>query len=380
MDSSRGLAVKVGIFVVIGLIIFLWASLKSEGPGFGKKRYSLHAYFEKANGLIEGDPVTLAGVQIGKVGTLSFDTSKQKIKATLDIFQDYKIKKDSMASIVLKSIMGQKYIDVTFGSLDSSLLVNGDTIQTYEREDFEEVMNNIGDLTTEARELISSFNENQSRVLTQLAGMIDENRENVKTVTSSLANSSPKFESIVASVDKISADLADGKGTLGKLIANNEMYENVNSLTADLREVAGDAKDVAANMKDITSRVKEGKGTLGKIIAEDTLHTDAQDAFAKLGDAGESVSVIVKENRDGVKSIVETTKLAMPAIEETAKHLQEISRKIDDGVGTVGKLINDPALFDDTRRAITQIEQTFEENQEQSVLRTFLGVVFGSML
>ena len=58
----------------------------------------------------------------------------------------------------------------------------------------------------------------------------------------------------------------------------------------------------------------------------------------------------------------------------------DISSQISEGKGTLGKLVNDPELYDEARRAVSQIRKTFEEGEEQSVLRTFVGVFFGSMI
>lgn len=353
MDASKGnAAVKVGIFVVVGMMLFLWFSLKSEGPGFSKKKYELYAYFEKTNGLVEGDPVTLAGVQIGKVKALIFDTSKQQIKAVLDVYEDYKIKKDSKATIALKSIMGQKYIDITFGSVTSDVLKNGDTIQTYKKADFDDVITNVGDMTEEAKKLMDSLNKNQDRVLKQLAEVIEENKGDFKKITKSLGDASPKVEHIVASVDKFTGEIAEGKGTIGKLISNDEVYNNVKLISGDV--------------KSLTGKVKAGEGSLGKFINEDTIHKDAEKTLTSLSDAGINVSGVFGDNKENVKSIVTSTK--------------EISDKVNQGDGTLGKLINDPTLFNDAKRAVNQIEESFEENQEQTVLRTFLGVVLGTVL
>ena len=69
-----------------------------------------------------------------------------------------------------------------------------------------------------------------------------------------------------------------------------------------------------------------------------------------------------------------------PKIGEAAENFLEVSRKVNTGEGTIAKLVNDPELYDDLRRTVGQIRKTFEEGEEQSVLRTFLGVFFGSMI
>lgn len=367
METSRGLAVKVGIFFVVGLILLVWFSLKSEGPGFGKKTYTFYAYFNKTNNLVEGDPVTLAGMQIGKVKSLTFDTNKQKIKATLIIYEDkYTLKKDSIANIALKSIMGQKYIDITFGSPSSPSLKDGETIVTAESQEFEEIISNVGDLTKEAQEMVASINKNQDRVMKQISQLIDDNKDNIKKTTQSFADASPKIERIATSVDKITGNLAEGKGTVGKLLVKDEVYNNVSS--------------ISGNLKTITKNVKDGKGTIGKMVNDDSLYKTAKTSFGSLSDAGKGINTVIAENKEGIKTIISGTKDSIPKIEKSVQNIKDISDKINTGQGTIGKLVNDPSLFNDTKKAINQVQEAFEENQEQSVLRTFVGVVLGTML
>ncbi|HQH12470.1 MAG TPA: hypothetical protein PLS31_08595, partial [Candidatus Sumerlaeota bacterium] len=60
--------------------------------------------------------------------------------------------------------------------------------------------------------------------------------------------------------------------------------------------------------------------------------------------------------------------------------INKISQKVNEGNGTLGKLVNDPSLFDNANTAVTQIKAQFEEAEEQSVVRTFLSIVLGPVM
>ena len=69
-----------------------------------------------------------------------------------------------------------------------------------------------------------------------------------------------------------------------------------------------------------------------------------------------------------------------PRLTKTVNNLEEISRKMNEGEGTLGKMVNDDALYDNTKNAVDQIRATFEEAEEQSVLRTVLSLVIGPVM
>ncbi|MFH0792896.1 MAG: hypothetical protein V2A74_02560, partial [bacterium] len=89
---------------------------------------------------------------------------------------------------------------------------------------------------------------------------------------------------------------------------------------------------------------------------------------------------VVADNRAKLTDILDSLSRAIPDFEEAAKSIREVADKVNTGEGTLGKLVNDPSLYNDTKQAVGQIQKTFEENEEQSVMRTFLGVVFGGFI
>jgi hypothetical protein len=81
VPNTSGLAVKVGIFVVVGLILLIGFSLRvSEGFG-GSDTYSVHGYFDSAVGLEPNAQVSLAGLAIGEVKEIGFDAERRKVRS-----------------------------------------------------------------------------------------------------------------------------------------------------------------------------------------------------------------------------------------------------------------------------------------------------------
>ena len=96
--NNYGAEIKVGLFVLIGIIILSYMSLKVGKFDFGKKKgYSIDAYFDNVSGLNRDVPVEIAGIEVGSVDTIQLD--KKRAKVTMKLNSDISITPDSRASI-----------------------------------------------------------------------------------------------------------------------------------------------------------------------------------------------------------------------------------------------------------------------------------------
>jgi len=118
----------VGIFVVIGLLAIAYMTVKLGNVGFiGEQSYSLYAKFTKVTGLRVGNPVTMLGLDIGRVESFSLDQEDQLVVVDLRIDNGIKIYDDAIASIKTEGLIGDKFVSVDPGG-GGDLLKNGDTI------------------------------------------------------------------------------------------------------------------------------------------------------------------------------------------------------------------------------------------------------------
>lgn len=358
MEEKKSIAVKVGIFCMVGILILIGFSLRTKKGKVVKAGYPIIAYFEEARGLEEGAPVLLMGVEAGRVMGVKFDPAKAKVQVKMMIAGEYKLPADSQAAIYLKSLLGQHYIHIKYGKSAETLRPN-DEISTYEVSDINTIVETVGDLSKDAKEFLSSLDENQKRVTEKITTLLDENRENIKTATKSLADFAPKVNQVAEDLVKLTRDLREGEGTLAQLITKPDMYNRI--------------YDLLDNINSITADLKEGRGTLGKLLADETLHRELENTLSGLKDAANETKAFLSDNREKLTEVVDK-------IDKSVSNFMEISDKINQGKGSLGKLINDPTLYDDAQRTLNQLEKTFKEGEEQGLLRTFVAVFFASLM
>jgi phospholipid/cholesterol/gamma-HCH transport system substrate-binding protein len=118
----------VGIFVVIGLIAIAYMTVKLGNVGFlGENSYTLYAKFNKVTGLRVGNPVSMLGLNIGRVESFKLDQDDQMVVVDFKIDNGIKIYDDAIASIKTEGLIGDKFVSIDPGG-GGDLLKNGSTI------------------------------------------------------------------------------------------------------------------------------------------------------------------------------------------------------------------------------------------------------------
>ena len=118
----------VGIFVVIGLLAIAYMTVKLGNMGFlGENTYTLYAKFNKVTGLRVGNPVTMFGLNIGRVESFKLDQKDQMVVVDFKIDNGIEIYDDAIASIKTEGLIGDKFVSIDPGG-SGELLKSGDII------------------------------------------------------------------------------------------------------------------------------------------------------------------------------------------------------------------------------------------------------------
>lgn len=131
----------VGLFMLVGIISISYMAVKlGKMEMMNTDNYFLKARFQSVSGLKKGASVEMAGVVVGRVGDIVFDTKKQDALVTLKISNGIPVSSDVIASVKTSGLIGDKFIKLTPGGADDNLK-NGDTINDTESAlDIEELI------------------------------------------------------------------------------------------------------------------------------------------------------------------------------------------------------------------------------------------------
>jgi phospholipid/cholesterol/gamma-HCH transport system substrate-binding protein len=127
---SKRLEISVGAFVIAGILALLVLAFNVSGLSFTDKnqRYVLYARFENLSGLNERAKVSLSGVTIGRVISIELDTENYVAVVKMAIDKNVPLTTDTSASILTAGLLGEKYIGLSVGA-DEETLMNFDAIE-----------------------------------------------------------------------------------------------------------------------------------------------------------------------------------------------------------------------------------------------------------
>lgn len=129
----------VGIFVIVGILALGWLSVKLGRVEFlGGRGYLVTADFPSVGGLKAGSAVEIAGVEIGRVESITL--ADYQARVLIRIRSGVELQDDSIASIKTKGLIGEKFIRISPGGSERLIKPNGRIREVEPPVDFEELL------------------------------------------------------------------------------------------------------------------------------------------------------------------------------------------------------------------------------------------------
>jgi phospholipid/cholesterol/gamma-HCH transport system substrate-binding protein len=261
---------RVGLMAMAAMLLLAILTFLLTGTkGLFVKKVRLSTFMDDSAALAVGAPVRLNGILIGNVTGVSLsgrNVPRRMVRIDMAVIADRlpSIPADSEATISAENVLGTKYINIKIGKSPQTVRDGGE-IPSKDVSEFDEVVQSGYDVMVAARSL-----------LRRIDGAVN--------------------------------DMMSGKGTIGKLLVDEQLYANLNATVNETQKVA--------------SAISSGQGTVGRLLRDDSLYTD---------------------------------------IRTTVNRLDAILSGVQAGEGTAGKLIKDPALYDDTRKTVAELRRLVEE-------------------
>ena len=343
--------VKVGLFFILSVALFgVMLEIGNHWKLFDRG-VPYKVFLSSTTGLKQGDAVKLAGVEVGTITKITVQDSRVQVE--FEVKPGTHIKQDTVASLHMTSMLGGQSLGLSFGSPASPDLPPGSVLKSAEAFGVDSILDNLGGLTKDAKQLIVDLDRNQNGVMKKISAILDENRIAVNTSLQSLS-------SITAKIDK-------GDGALGMLVND--------------KQLGRDIRDVAGSLKTVSARLERGEGTAGKLLTDDRLYTDALATVKEMREGIGSLNRIAAriDKGEGTVGKLVNDPALYDELRDTVASLKEITRKINNGEGTIGKLVNDDKLYLNAISTLKKTEKAMEGLQDTgpiSVLGSVIGTLF----
>ena len=291
--------VQIGIISIIGMGLLLVLAFSFKRLPFISSNYTLTAEFADAAGLIRDNEVRVAGIKVGRVGSIKL--AGDRVLVTLVIRRGTEIPKESTAEIKLKTLLGQKFILIDATNAGAPL-EDGDRIplaQTSIPFEIYQVANAAVDLLTDVdgKQLNDAFNaladvtadpnRNLARTLEGAAtvlGTLGGKREALDTlikqgenVLATLDASTPDILKIIEHSNVVMEVLARRRSTVQALLRNTELLANqLGTLLRDKRP------ELDTILEDLHATLKIVDASLGELEKALTIAGPSSEAFARI--------------------------------------------------------------------------------------------------
>ena len=356
MRKSFSAAFFVGLLTLAAIAAFVWTYGRIESRYTRKEgTHTVYALFDDVTGLAERSQVHMSGVPVGFVESISLDSETSRAKVTLRVDDEVKlhaglaapgggVKNGASVSRVQASFIGDYHLALAPG-IDGPLLGEGDRIP-----------NAISD--------------------TGIGAAVKEISEVTKLF--------PKIDRIVDDVGRITAAAAEVYG-------GDPGVQRLETIAMDMQEAVGNIRTISEDIRGfVSNNVITQSDSIARIVANVERFTEhavelsavaegrAGRILTNLEIATKDVRELVAGSRDeaadaisAARRVLERVEGAMGGVDNTLSSVGEIARKIDEGQGTIGKLVNDDTL-------VTGLEDIVEDAGEMvgrvSRLRARVGL------
>lgn len=239
--------VAVGAFMFVVLLSLGFFTIILSRENIFKKTYPLEVIFEDVMELRDGDNVVMRGMIIGKVKDLVLKDDGVHVIAALA--RPVSLRRDYKVGIIATSVLGGRYMQIHEGTKSAEPLPPHTPLKGETPVDF----------------------------MTAAASIVDD------------------FKQIA---DKINS----GKGTLGKLINDEGLYDDARAVVGEIktavteRGLLQNIEESVANLKDISAKINEGKGAIGQLINDPEVYQEVKktlkDARVLMDDLRETSSIV----------------------------------------------------------------------------------------
>jgi phospholipid/cholesterol/gamma-HCH transport system substrate-binding protein len=306
MKTTEAQKVRLGIFVIIGTLLFVTAVyFIGQRQNMFEKTFTLSAYFQNVNGLQKGNNVRYSGIDIGTVKDISMlNDSIIKVEMAIEEKIITHIKTDAIAAIGSDGLVGNMIINIVPGKKSSAPVIkNGDTIESYSKIGADDILSTLGSST-----------------------------ENIAILSSDLL--------------KITNAMIEGKGTIGVLLNDTIMAKDLSQSVTNLKNASYTATRSIKELNTILADIKTNDDTVLGLLINDTL-------------SGQKL-----------KTVVANLEASSIEIENLVNNANTVVTDIQSNEGALNYVLNDTTLVNSLKSTLKNInEGTDKFNQNMEALK-----------
>lgn len=341
--------VTVGVVVLLSIAVLVVGAFWLSGKPWGKEQHEVMAIFHEVGELREGNPVKFRGVQIGRVRDIELAPGGGGVVVTMRI--DPEITMPAQPAVLLSPAS-------LFGDWQAELLSLG------EQPDLEFA-------TTTQPGVLPGASLPDITELTAVGARIAEDLETLseRVDLAFTEETALKIRQTIENIQDISQQLTGFVEQQTRTYAT--MGDNMLAATQNVAEVTATVERVAGGVEQeiplIVANARQASQNLEELSIRIQAATEGLPAFMARADTTMQVVAGVARNIDGIVTVLEPQVSEVGPLLAEARlamaTLQRASERLENGEGTLGRLMEDPALYEESQAAIATLRRLMADMQ-----------------
>jgi phospholipid/cholesterol/gamma-HCH transport system substrate-binding protein len=321
MPRTRSLAwseLKIGLLTITAIVIAAVLIMSLTGAkGWFWQRYTLKTRFPNVAGLAAGSPVRVAGVQVGSVKEIVFAGEQVDVVFDVNKKVQERITDKSIAFLGSVSLLGSSAVDITPTTSGTPIPEYGYVPQGRAKGQFADIA------------------EQASGTIDEVTGLVHDLRQGKGSAGKLIADDRlyNELQQFVATAGQMTREIQQGRGTVGKLLKDPKAAQ---SLEASMK-----------NIEDMTRKLNSGEGSLGRLLKDEEFSKSLTAATTNLK------GVTDRLNRgEGTAGKLLTDDALYTRLNAITTQFEQLATKLNAGEGTAGQLLKDKQLYENMNGAV----------------------------
>jgi len=299
MKNSHQSHVKLGVFVLAGLLLFVLAIYSlGQMQNLFKSKITVYTTFKDVKGLQSGSGVHYMGIKVGTVLDVAI-LSDSSVRVEMGIDQDIApfIQNDSRVEIDNEGLMGSKIIVIHAGSERAGPIEEREVLPSFTSISYEDILNELESTTTltrQAAENLLEITEKISGGSGDLSRLINEDvlSRNIQSLGNELSE-------LTDQAGEILREASQGENDLATLLNHNTLTSKLEGTLGNMDSTSMNLKLASERLLDASYQIRDGQGLIQKLLYDSLFTTEIDTAIHRVNEGVltvEESAVAIKES------------------------------------------------------------------------------------
>lgn len=275
--------IKTAVLVIASILLFIWGYSFLQGRDILNSHRTFFVEYDNVEGLSTSAPVTINGLVVGKIMSINLIPTTGKLQVEIQVKNDFPISKSSTIDIYEPGLIGGKQIQIVPNLQDTQMAESGDTLRGSNLPGLTAL---VGDKLAPLQEKIEKVAENANQLLINLNQVLDDKskanlRESIAKLNVLMGEFEKTSKNVNQIIDKNKSNIDGSLANLNKTTANFSKLSDTLA-KANIGKAIKNFENSLKGVDNIITNLEQGKGSMGKLLNDDQLYKNLNATSSEL--------------------------------------------------------------------------------------------------